>query len=66
MKLMASAGLAFDHVHLDYLAHAKLRINRTEREQAGKVTWRVERLRPNLPASEPEPPRTPDAGATRP
>ncbi len=57
MKLMASAGLAFDRVHLNYLATAKLRINRTEREQGGKVTWRVERLRPNLPASEPEPAR---------
>jgi hypothetical protein len=39
------------------LAHAKLRINRTEREQSGKVTWRIERLRPNLPDSESEPPR---------
>jgi hypothetical protein len=57
MKLMAAAGLAFDRVHLDYLAKGKLRINRTEREQGGKVTWRVERLRPNLPASESEPPR---------
>jgi hypothetical protein len=56
MKLMASAGLAFDRVHLAYLSGAKLRINRTEREQAGKVTWRVERLRPNLPAGESEPP----------
>lgn len=57
MKLMASAGLAFDRVHLEYLAHGKLRIRRTEREQAGRVNWRVERLRPNLPASESEPPR---------
>ena len=57
MKLMASAGLAFDRVHLDYLAKSKLRVNRTEREQGGKVTWRVERLRPNLPATETEPPR---------
>ncbi|HWZ33546.1 MAG TPA: M14 family zinc carboxypeptidase [Bryobacteraceae bacterium] len=57
MKLMAAAGLAFDRVHLEYLASGKLRINRTQREQAGKVTWRVERLRPNLPASETEPPR---------
>jgi hypothetical protein len=55
MKLMASAGLAFDRVHLEYLAKAKLRIRRTEREQNGRVTWRVERLRPNLPASETEP-----------
>ena len=58
MKLMASAGLAFDRVHLDYLSKGKLRINSTTREQGGKVIWRVERLRPNLPASETEPPRT--------
>jgi len=57
MKLMASAGLAFDRVHLEYLANGKLRINRTQREQGGRVAWRVERLRPNLPASETEPPR---------
>jgi Zinc carboxypeptidase len=57
MKLMASAGLAFDRVHLEYLAKSKLRVRRTQREQAGKVNWRVERLRPNLPASEPEPAR---------
>jgi hypothetical protein len=62
MKLMASAGLAFDRVHLEYLGKAKLRIRRTEREQAGKITWRVERLRPNLPASESEPRR--EGGAT--
>ncbi|HLX42503.1 MAG TPA: M14 family zinc carboxypeptidase [Bryobacteraceae bacterium] len=57
MKLMASAGLAFDRAHLEYLAKGKLRINRTEREQGGKVTWRIERLRPNLPGSETEPSR---------
>jgi Zinc carboxypeptidase len=55
MKLMASAGLAFDRVHLEYLANSKLRIRHTEREQAGRVVWRIERLRPNLPASESEP-----------
>jgi len=27
------------------------------------VAWRVERLRPNLPANEPEPPRREDATA---
>lgn len=57
MKLMASAGLAFDRVHLEYLGKAKLRINRSEREQGGKVTWRLERLRPNLPSGEAEPAR---------
>jgi hypothetical protein len=61
MNLMASAGLAFDRVHLEYLASGKLRIRRTEREQGGKVIWRVERLRPNLPSGESEPPR-PGAG----
>jgi hypothetical protein len=62
MKLMASAGLAFDRVHLDYLANGRLRVRRTEREQGGKVTWRVERQRPNLPSTESEPPR-PAAGS---
>ncbi|MDQ6706526.1 MAG: hypothetical protein M3Z85_11185, partial [Acidobacteriota bacterium] len=57
MKLMASAGLAFDRVHLTYLANSKLRIRRTEREQGGKVMWRIERQRPNLPSGETEPPR---------
>ena len=66
MKLMASAGLAFDRVHLEYLAKAKLRINRTEREQGGRVTFRIERLRPNLPASETEPPRRETATEQRP
>ena len=32
MKLMASAGLAFNYVHLQYLADGDLRITRTERE----------------------------------
>jgi hypothetical protein len=64
MKLMASAGLAFDHVHLDYLAKGRPRVNRTEREQSGKVTWRVERLRPNLPATETEPPLAGSAAET--
>ena len=70
MKLMASAGLAFDRVHLFYLANGKLRVRRTERETAGKVTWRVERLRPNLPATETEPPlpepQSSDVSGTRP
>ena len=50
MKLMASAGLAFDYVHLRYLAEGDLRVTRTEREAAGAVQWRVERARPILPA----------------
>jgi len=49
MKLMAAAGLAFDYVHLKYLAEGELRVTRTEREAAGAVQWRVERARPILP-----------------
>ncbi len=49
MKLMASAGLAFDYVHLKFLAEGDLRITRTEREVGGAVQWRVERARPVLP-----------------
>jgi hypothetical protein len=61
MKLLASAGLAFDYVHLKYLAQGKLRITRTEREVAGSVQWRVERARPILPnGAEPEKSATPD------
>jgi hypothetical protein len=50
MKLMAAAGLAFDYVHLNYLAEGDLRVTRTERETGGAVQWRVERPRPILPA----------------
>ena len=49
MKLMASAGLAFDYVHLRYLAEGDPRITRTEREQGGTIVRRVERARPILP-----------------
>jgi hypothetical protein len=49
MKLMASAGLAFDYVHLNYLSKGDLRVSRTERDVAGGVQWRVERPRPVLP-----------------
>ena len=50
MHLMAAAGLAFDYVHLKYLAEGDLRVSHTEREASGGVTWRVERPRPVLPA----------------
>jgi len=57
LKLLASAGLAFDRVHLKYLADGRLRITRTEREaQGGGVQWRVERARPILPPGEQAPP----------
>ena len=59
MKLLASAGLAFDMVHLKYLAHGKLRIRRAEKEGLGGVTWQVWRERPILPSSEPAVPAPP-------
>jgi hypothetical protein len=49
MKLLASAGLAFDYVHLNYLSQGKLRVTRTEREVPGGVQWSVSRARPILP-----------------
>ncbi len=49
MQLMASAGLAFDYVHLTYLATGDLRVSRTQRDGAGGVQLRVERPRPILP-----------------
>ncbi|HYL73327.1 MAG TPA: M14 family zinc carboxypeptidase [Bryobacteraceae bacterium] len=55
LKLLCSAGLAFDRVHLKYLAEGKLRITRTEREAAGGVQWRVDRARPILPFAEQTP-----------
>jgi len=63
MKLMASAGLAFDYVHLNYLAKGDLRVTRTERDAAGGVQWRVERARPILPEGmKPIATETPAAG----
>ncbi|MHB8412767.1 MAG: M14 family metallopeptidase [Candidatus Acidiferrales bacterium] len=59
MKLVASAGLAFDMVHLEYLAEGKLRITRAEKEGLGGVTWQVWRERPILPSSEPPVPAPP-------
>ena len=53
MKLVASAGLAFDLVHLNYLAQGKLRIVRTQKAGPDGVEWKVSRKRPILPSSEP-------------
>jgi hypothetical protein len=49
MKLMASAGLAFDYVHLRYLAEGDTRLTRSEREAGSTVVFHIERLRPVLP-----------------
>jgi hypothetical protein len=49
LHLVASAGLAYDHAHLDYIAEGKLRIKRTQNDAGEGVTWHVERTRPILP-----------------
>jgi hypothetical protein len=58
MKLMASAGLAFDYVHLRYLAEGDPRVTRAARESSGAVQFRIDRARPVLPkgVKPPEPP----------
>jgi hypothetical protein len=53
MTVVASAGLAFDKVHLKYLAQGELRIKRSEKAYADGIEWKVERERPILPSSEP-------------
>ncbi|HEV2289846.1 MAG TPA: M14 family metallopeptidase [Candidatus Acidoferrales bacterium] len=53
MRLLASAGLAFDEVHLKYLAQGKLRITHTEKEVSGGISWQVMRERPILPSVAP-------------
>ncbi len=54
LHLVASAGLAYDHAHLDYLSHGKFKINRTEKEFFDAVQWKIDRERPILPANAPD------------
>jgi hypothetical protein len=49
LHLVASAGLAYDHAHLDYLTEGNLKVKRTQKDAADGVTWQVERKRPILP-----------------
>ncbi|MGH9475290.1 MAG: M14 family zinc carboxypeptidase [Terriglobales bacterium] len=53
MKLVASAGFAYDLVHLNYLAQGKLRMVRTNKAGSQGVSWLINRTRPILPRSEP-------------
>ncbi len=55
LHLVASAGLAFDRTHLDYLAGAKFKIKRTQKEFFNGVNWKVDRERPVLPGKPPAP-----------
>ena len=56
MKLVSSAGLAFDLVHLKYLAQGTLRIKQTQKSGPDGVEWKIERKRPILPTSKEQPP----------
>jgi len=49
LHLVASAGLAYDHAHLDYMSEGKLDIKRTQKDAGDGVTWHVERKRPIMP-----------------
>ena len=53
LRLVASAGLAYDHAHLDYLTEGKLNVKRTQKDAAEGVTWQTERKRPILPLTPP-------------
>ena len=50
LKLVAGAGLAYDHAHLDYMSEGKLNLKRTQRDTPDGVAWKLERKRPILPA----------------
>ena len=49
LHLVAGMGLAYDRVHLNYLAHGTFKITRKEEEYANGVSWKVSRKRPILP-----------------
>jgi hypothetical protein len=53
LHLVASAGLAYDHAHLDYISEGKLNIKRTQHDAGDGVTWHVERKRPIIPLTPP-------------
>jgi hypothetical protein len=57
LHLVASAGLAYDHAHLDYLTEGNLKVKRTQKDAAEGVTWQVERKRPIMPLIPPPVPQ---------
>jgi hypothetical protein len=57
LHLVASAGLAYDHAHLDYLTEGNLKVKRTQKDAAEGVTWQVERKRPIMPLTPPPVPQ---------
>ncbi|WP_419805915.1 M14 family metallopeptidase [Terriglobus sp.] len=53
LHLVAGAGLAYDHAHLQFLSDGKFKIKRTQKEFFDGVQWSVNRDRPVLPDSKP-------------
>jgi hypothetical protein len=51
LKLVAGAGLAYDHAHLDYMTEGKLNVKRTQRDTPDGVAWKIDRKRPIMPIS---------------
>jgi hypothetical protein len=49
LHLVAGMGLAYDKVHLNYLAHGKLKIKWKEKDYTNAITWQFDRQRPILP-----------------
>jgi hypothetical protein len=53
LHLVAGAGLAYDHAHLQYLTDSKFKIKRTQKEFFDGVQWQVNRDRPMVPEPKP-------------
>jgi hypothetical protein len=53
LHLVAGAGLAYDHAHLEYLTEGKLNVKHTQKDAPGGVSWQVERKRPIMPVPQP-------------
>jgi hypothetical protein len=49
LHLVAGMGLAYDKVHLNYLANGKLKIKREGKDYTNAMTWQISRERPILP-----------------
>jgi hypothetical protein len=53
LHLVAGAGLAYDHAHLQYLTDSKFKIKRTQKEFFDGVQWQQNRERPMVPELKP-------------
>lgn len=63
LHLVAGAGLAYDHAHLQFLNDGKFKIKRTQKEFFDGVQWSVNRDRPVLPDAKTDgSPATPPQG----